>query len=320
MDKLRNLLSMKKSKIETEFSPYFYQYFKNTLFESQRGFDDYLTFVKYYFERSEAGGKKVLDVGCGFGLISIIFSFLGAKSVDAIDINSEDIRIMDKILRKLDLKNIKTKKVDGTKIPFPDNSFDVVLAIEVVSHAYNLDVFLSEIKRVLKPGGMLYVHDGNNLLNIPDFWKRRKIQKIAEFEGSKEIGVSIPYIKLREDMIKKEFPEISQEKLKFLSHETKGLWGEEIYSAVKSYIKKGSIENDHKSNFRNPITGEFSERPFNPYSLASKLRNFGFSNTQVSPFLPISPKRKLIRKLIISLYPLIFLLSGIFEIKASIPD
>ncbi|MBV4420369.1 methyltransferase domain-containing protein [Clostridium tyrobutyricum] len=48
------------------------------------------------------------------------------------------------------------KIADAQKIPFKDNSFDVVIANNMLYHISNIDLALSEINRVLKPGGILY--------------------------------------------------------------------------------------------------------------------------------------------------------------------
>jgi len=52
---------------------------------------------------------------------------------------------------------------DGTQFPFPDQSFDSVVANEVFEHVFNPDQFLFEVRRVLKPNGTL-------LMTMPFVW------------------------------------------------------------------------------------------------------------------------------------------------------
>lgn len=44
---------------------------------------------------------------------------------------------------------------DGENIPFLDQSFDSILATEVLEHVLNLDDVLKEFNRILKPGGLI---------------------------------------------------------------------------------------------------------------------------------------------------------------------
>lgn len=57
---------------------------------------------------------------------------------------------------------------DGRNIPFPDNTFDHVFSSEVFEHVFNIEEVLSEIKRVLKPGGRL-------LLTCPFAWPEHEV-------------------------------------------------------------------------------------------------------------------------------------------------
>jgi SAM-dependent methyltransferase len=98
-------------------------------------------------------GDKVLDVGTGTGVVSIIAARAGAE-VTALDHAS---------LLELASKNARIAKQDGITfvegdihvLPFPDASFDVVLS--QFGHVFAADphIFLEEARRVLKPGGRI---------------------------------------------------------------------------------------------------------------------------------------------------------------------
>lgn len=97
---------------------------------------------------------RVLDVGCGVGgPAREIARFTGAKIVG---LNNNDYQIERATLytQQQGLSNQVTyTKGDFMKIPFDDNEFDMVYAIEATVHAPDLSKVYGEIFRVLKPGG-----------------------------------------------------------------------------------------------------------------------------------------------------------------------
>ena len=88
----------------------------------------------------------ILEIGAGSGLgDQYNFGFKGkVKKYAGVDL---DPRVIDN--PGLDEAYI----VDGGKLPFPDNTFDVVFHTMVAEHVENPDLFTSECARVLKPGG-----------------------------------------------------------------------------------------------------------------------------------------------------------------------
>ena len=96
-------------------------------------------------------GKTVLEVGSGRGGgASYVTRYLNPKSYVGIDISETAVDLCNKIHQ---LENLSFQVGDSENIPFEDGSFDVVLNVES-SHCYgNMDKFMSEVTRVLKPGG-----------------------------------------------------------------------------------------------------------------------------------------------------------------------
>ncbi|EPX74437.1 sterol 24-C-methyltransferase Erg6 [Schizosaccharomyces octosporus yFS286] len=104
--------------------------------------------------------SRVLDVGCGVGgPAREITEFTGCNLVG---LNNNDYQISRAvnyaIKRNLDKKQVFVKG-DFMKMPFDDNTFDFVYAIEATVHAPSLEGVYSEIYRVLKPGGVFGVYE-----------------------------------------------------------------------------------------------------------------------------------------------------------------
>ena len=107
-------------------------------------------------------GARVLDVGCGDGFIDlgVIQKFQPSLLVgtDLFTIDLED-------LKKLSLEHLKAPLPDclkfsectETTLPFPDASFDFVISWSVFEHVSDPVAVLREIRRVLRPGGYMFL-------------------------------------------------------------------------------------------------------------------------------------------------------------------
>lgn len=94
-------------------------------------------------------GEKLLEVGIGTGLFALEFQKMG---MDVIGIEPSDA------MRAIaETHGFTVKKGFGEDIPFPDNSFDSVLAMTSMEFSKTPKKFISEMKRVAKPGGKVVV-------------------------------------------------------------------------------------------------------------------------------------------------------------------
>ncbi|WYZ42429.1 hypothetical protein EsH8_VI_000128 [Colletotrichum jinshuiense] len=103
---------------------------------------------------------KVLDVGCGVGgPAREIAKFTGAY-VTGLNINEYQVERATRYAQKQKMdKQVQFIQGDFMNIPFEDNTFDAVYAIEATVHAPSLQAVYSEILRVLKPGGVFGVYE-----------------------------------------------------------------------------------------------------------------------------------------------------------------
>ncbi|MBX6334017.1 methyltransferase domain-containing protein [Candidatus Saccharibacteria bacterium] len=101
-------------------------------------------------------GMKVLDAGCGQGVVACHLAASAEIEVTGITITHHEITSSQRRARKLGVAS-KTAFLfaDYADMPFPDNYFDRVYTTESLSHAPDVERVLREFHRVLKPNGML---------------------------------------------------------------------------------------------------------------------------------------------------------------------
>lgn len=100
------------------------------------------------FVRSLGHVERALDLGCGDGRLTseLDASELIAADVSAVALERARARLPDACLVELE--------PDGV-LPFGDSGFDLVLCAETIEHVRDVQLLLSEIRRVLRPGGTL---------------------------------------------------------------------------------------------------------------------------------------------------------------------
>ena len=104
---------------------------------------------------------KILDIGCGGGLLSEPMSRLGADVV-GIDASEKNIKVAELHAKKnnLDIKYICASP-ENLKT---DYKFDVILNMEIIEHVDNIDFFLKSCSHLLKKNGIMFVATLNKTL------------------------------------------------------------------------------------------------------------------------------------------------------------
>jgi ubiquinone/menaquinone biosynthesis C-methylase UbiE len=105
-------------------------------------------------------GQKLLDVGCGFGgTIQQINAEHSDMDITGLNIDARQLAAAEAQTTAALGNEITWVEGDACQLPFEDNSFDRVLAVECIFHFPSRAAFLAEAERVLKPGGYLAVSD-----------------------------------------------------------------------------------------------------------------------------------------------------------------
>ena len=134
---------------------------------------------------------KILEIGCGSGAFTtFIARVVGSNGkVYALDIQSGMLEQLKNKLSKpenKDINNIVLKLASAYDLPFSDNSLDLVYMVSVFQEIPDTTKVLEEIKRVLKPGGILAVSE---FFVDPDYPLRSTTIKQGEQGGFKFDGV-----------------------------------------------------------------------------------------------------------------------------------
>lgn len=143
-------------------------YFRASRFKT---YYDYFTLLSMYLDIKSI--KKLLDWGCGCGRTTSVFHKLtNIPEIDGCDVDAEAIEWCKKNISNV---NFSVISVDPPTA-YPDNSFDLVIGQSVLTHlTKNMQlVWLKEMKRILKPGGLLLasVHgEFAAYFCLPETWK-----------------------------------------------------------------------------------------------------------------------------------------------------
>jgi len=96
---------------------------------------------------------KIADIGCGGGLITEPLSKLGAK-LTGIDAGAENIKIAIKHAKAQKL-NIDYRVTTAEELSQKREKFDVIIAMEILEHVSNIELFISSCCKLLKKGGII---------------------------------------------------------------------------------------------------------------------------------------------------------------------
>ena len=116
-------------------------------------------------------GKRVLDAACGSGYGS---AFLAARADAVFAIELDHDAVERAALAYKHVKNLTFSQGDITRLPFPDQCFDVITSFETLEHIPDPEAALIEFKRVLTPDGVLIASTPDRLIYTDKLGQRNK--------------------------------------------------------------------------------------------------------------------------------------------------
>jgi len=110
----------------------------------------------------------ILDVATGTGDLAILMSTLGQAKVTGIDLAQNMLEIAEKKILNRGLQTrIEVRRADAENIPYPDETFDAVTVAFGVRNFEDLEKGLSEMRRVLKQGGVMMILEFSHPASFP---------------------------------------------------------------------------------------------------------------------------------------------------------
>jgi SAM-dependent methyltransferase len=133
---------------------------------------------RYFLARTLCRGKNVLDVASGEGYGTALLAQTAATAI-GIELDTSSVEYASRTYRAANLRYIQG---DATRIPVETESIDAVVSFETLEHFLEHEVFLKEIRRVLRPSGFLIIstpdsYTYSSLGTPPNPFHRRELTK-----------------------------------------------------------------------------------------------------------------------------------------------
>lgn len=229
-------------------------------------------------------GKDVMDAGSGFGTLSHLLASWGARRVHSVEIHAPMVAT-HRLVRERHFPNlaqVEQAHGDVSTAVLPPRSVDVVFSIEAVSHYHDVGGFLDQCARVLRPGGTLFISDGNNGAN-PRI--RRETTALWErFENGPHgpwmsHNIEETMLERRDRFMRERFPRLDERARAALVPVTSGMGPDELTRAIEAWLASGELPDARYRPGtcpRDPHWGYWVEWLFDPRGLAMELVNRGF--------------------------------------------
>lgn len=129
------------------------------MWQYERGENTIAFYRERYTTEEMFRGKTVLDVGCGAAGKTMYYASQGVEKIVGMDIVAHYKDEAEALARELGFADKFEFVVgDAAQTSFPDNTFDTIIMNDAMEHVDRPDLVLAEVRRVLKPGGRLYVN------------------------------------------------------------------------------------------------------------------------------------------------------------------
>lgn len=248
--------------------------------------------ARQYCDLGNFYGKRVLEVGCGFGWDAAGLALIGNNEIVACDILPSMVDGMSQCLEAMKAKNkplpVTPLQGDICTLDLPDASFDGIFSTEAIEHVHDLGQMFDACHRLLRPGGTAVIANDSNRYNAAarnhswEGWTERDeswdhVEWLKSEVRPVEHAAAEPYGVMREKTIRATAPDLDDSSVARLRAATAGMIHNEIGPAVEQFKRDGSLPTRDEFGWcRNPETGEYSERLLDPFELRNMLQARGF--------------------------------------------
>jgi len=303
-------LDLSQSRLQSVFNnehgelvtPYFRTYFRSIW---NHRFSHYIEKVQNIVSVLELDGSQVADLGCGFGIMAMEISILSNSFTVGVDADMEKIMVAETIARNLQIPRVDFKRESIDSTTLEKGRFDAVILNEVISHTPDISALFREVSRLLRLGGRLMVNDSNNGANLASMVKHHAAREKYESDFQQQRRQILRELGLNE------------ETARWLARFTRGMTRAQILDAAHNYLtlqKKPTPSSD----VRDPNSGLYEERMFNPIAIRPTISKFGFKARLCKPwYAPESKLRSAVAQLLLTTHPLSVLIAPSYRIIAT---
>lgn len=129
-----------------------------SMWQYEKGIETIKNYLEFCSKEEMFENKDILDVGCGAAGKSLYYLSQGAKSVTGLDVVESYEEEAYALQRELGLEGFTFVVGDAAKTQFEDNLFDNIIMNDAMEHVDKPKEVLTELYRILKPGGRIYVN------------------------------------------------------------------------------------------------------------------------------------------------------------------
>jgi ubiquinone/menaquinone biosynthesis C-methylase UbiE len=141
-----------------------------------------LAFAEIMNKLAPKPSDSILDAGCGFGYHTVRIA-RGQAQITAVDFSEVALAMARETISGAGIAGrVTLQRADLTHLSFAENSFDFVISWGVIMHIPEVEAALSELARVLKPGGVLVLCE-NNVYSVDVQVRERVIRAVKRLFG-----------------------------------------------------------------------------------------------------------------------------------------
>ncbi|QEC58322.1 class I SAM-dependent methyltransferase [Flavisolibacter ginsenosidimutans] len=255
----------------------------------------------------------VLDFGCGNGFLGMFAKIYGFKKVWLCDRSAEFLVASEKTAAAagIDINGFIEGDAEAVNRYFAQTGErpDIILASDVIEHIYDLDEFFRHLHS-LNPSLISVFTTASNPFNVIKTRSLHKMQYRDEWIGYADLtkeeceqkGCSpLSFLEQRKQIIRQNFPQLTEQAVSALAQETRGKELKEIISSVQDYVDSGTMPVPPVDPYWvcDPYTGSWTERILPLQVYRKTFRQHGYSLSCFNGFYnPFSSK--LIKKVAIA--------------------